>query len=306
MSRQRGTTRVKRRERKNVAYGVAHIKSTFNNTLVTITDRQGNVIAWASAGTVGFKGARKGTPYAAGLAAERAARMAMEHGMREIDVYVKGPGSGRAAAIRSWQAAGLEVKPIKDVTPVPHNGCRPPKRRRVQREEVKESSMPRSSGPVCRLCRRAGEKLYLKGDKCYSDKCPVARRTYQPGQHGQRRRKASDYALHLQEKQKLRRIYGVLERQFSRYYEMAAKAKGVTGETLLQILERRLDNVVYRLGFGVSRPQARQLVMHGHVAVNGRKVDIPSYLVKPGDVISIRERSRDLDLIKANVEAAQQ
>ena len=166
--------------------------------------------------------------------------------------------------------------------------------------------MARYTGPVCRLCRRAGEKLYLKGDKCYSDKCPVARRTYPPGQHGQRRRKASDYALHLQEKQKLRRIYGVLERQFSRYYEMAAKAKGVTGETLLQILERRLDNVVYRLGFGVSRPQARQLVMHGHVAVNGRKVDIPSYLVKPGDVISIRERSRDLDLIMANVEAAQQ
>ncbi|MBO2518234.1 MAG: 30S ribosomal protein S11 [Firmicutes bacterium] len=131
MSRQQGTTRVKRRERKNVAYGVAHIKSTFNNTLVTITDRQGNVIAWASAGTVGFKGARKGTPYAAGLAAERAARMAMEHGMREIDVYVKGPGSGREAAIRSLQAAGLEVNAIKDVTPVPHNGCRPPKRRRV-------------------------------------------------------------------------------------------------------------------------------------------------------------------------------
>ncbi|MFS8492574.1 MAG: 30S ribosomal protein S11 [Limnochorda sp.] len=131
MSSQRGTTRVKRRERKNVAYGVAHIKSTFNNTLVTITDRQGNVIAWASAGTVGFKGARKGTPYAAGLAAERAARMAMEHGMREIDVYVKGPGSGREAAIRSLQAAGLEVNAIKDVTPVPHNGCRPPKRRRV-------------------------------------------------------------------------------------------------------------------------------------------------------------------------------
>jgi len=125
------TTRVKRRERKNVAVGVAHIKSTFNNTIVTITDRQGNVIAWASAGTVGFKGARKGTPFAAGLAAEKAAKMAMEHGMREIDVHVKGPGSGREAAIRSLQAAGLEVSAIKDVTPVPHNGCRPPKRRRV-------------------------------------------------------------------------------------------------------------------------------------------------------------------------------
>lgn len=131
MSAQKRTTRVKRRERKNIAVGVAHIKSTFNNTLVTITDRQGNVIAWASAGTVGFKGSRKGTPYAAGLAAEKAARLAMEHGMREIDVHVKGPGSGREAAIRSLQAAGLEVSAIKDVTPVPHNGCRPPKRRRV-------------------------------------------------------------------------------------------------------------------------------------------------------------------------------
>lgn len=132
MSAQKATTtRVKRRERKNVAVGVAHIKSTFNNTIVTITDRQGNVIAWASAGTVGFKGARKGTPFAAGLAAEKAAKMAMEHGMREIDVHVKGPGSGREAAIRSLQAAGLEVSAIKDVTPVPHNGCRPPKRRRV-------------------------------------------------------------------------------------------------------------------------------------------------------------------------------
>lgn len=166
--------------------------------------------------------------------------------------------------------------------------------------------MARYTGPVCRLCRRAGEKLYLKGDKCYTDKCPVDRRSYPPGEHGQGRRKVSDYALHLQEKQNLRRIYGVLERQFQRYYELAAKTKGVTGDTLIQILERRLDNVVFRLGFGASRAQARQLVMHGHVAVNGRKVDIPSYLVKPGDVIAIRERSRELDLIKANVEAAQQ
>ncbi|BAS29063.1 30S ribosomal protein S11 [Limnochorda pilosa] len=131
MSAQKRTTRVKRREKKNIAVGVAHITSTFNNTVVTITDRQGNVISWASAGTVGFKGSRKGTPFAAGLAAEKAARQAMEHGMREIDVHVKGPGSGREAAIRSLQSAGLEVSAIKDVTPVPHNGCRPPKRRRV-------------------------------------------------------------------------------------------------------------------------------------------------------------------------------
>lgn len=127
----RGAGRARRRERKNVPSGIAYIRSTFNNTIVTITDRKGNVIAWSSAGNVGFKGARKGTPYAAGLAAEAAAKAAMEHGMREIEVAVKGPGAGREAAIRSLQAAGLEVNVIKDVTPIPHNGCRPPKRRRV-------------------------------------------------------------------------------------------------------------------------------------------------------------------------------
>jgi len=127
----RKTTRVKRRERKNVESGIAHIKSTFNNTIVTISDPQGNVISWASAGTVGFKGSRKSTPYAAQLAAESAARQAAEHGMREVQCFVKGPGAGREAAIRALQAAGLEVSVIKDVTPIPHNGCRPPKRRRV-------------------------------------------------------------------------------------------------------------------------------------------------------------------------------
>ncbi|HEY8487068.1 MAG TPA: 30S ribosomal protein S11 [Limnochordales bacterium] len=127
----RRVARVRHRARKNIPVGIAHIKSTFNNTIVTITDRAGNVITWASAGTVGFKGSRKGTPYAAGLAAEAAARTAMEHGVREVEVRVKGPGSGRETAIRSLQAAGLEITAIKDVTPIPHNGCRPPKRRRV-------------------------------------------------------------------------------------------------------------------------------------------------------------------------------
>ncbi|MFS8523821.1 MAG: 30S ribosomal protein S11 [Limnochordales bacterium] len=131
MARPRTGSRPRRRERKNVPSGIAHIKSTFNSTIVTITDKQGNVISWASAGVTGFKGARKGTPFAAGQAAERAARAAAEHGMREVEVWVKGPGSGREAAIRSLQAAGLEVNLIKDVTPIPHNGCRPPKRRRV-------------------------------------------------------------------------------------------------------------------------------------------------------------------------------
>lgn len=131
MARPTRGTRTRRRERKNVPVGIAHIHSTFNNTIVTITDRQGNVLAWSSAGNQGFKGSRKGTPYAAGMAAEAAARAAMEHGVREIEVYVKGPGAGRETAIRSLQAAGLDVSLIKDVTPIPHNGCRPPKRRRV-------------------------------------------------------------------------------------------------------------------------------------------------------------------------------
>lgn len=131
MAKRRTTSRPRRRERKNIEHGAAHIKSSFNNTIITITDLQGNNIAWSSAGTVGFKGSRKSTPFAAQLAAESAARTAMEHGMRQVEVFVKGPGAGREAAIRSLQAAGLEVNLIKDVTPIPHNGCRPPKRRRV-------------------------------------------------------------------------------------------------------------------------------------------------------------------------------
>lgn len=131
MARSRRGARPRRRERKNIESGIAHIRSTFNNTIVTITDRQGNVVSWASAGNMGFKGSRKGTPFAAGMAAEEAAKAAMEHGMRFIEVFVKGPGSGREAAIRQLQAAGLDVTMIKDVTPIPHNGCRPPKRRRV-------------------------------------------------------------------------------------------------------------------------------------------------------------------------------
>lgn len=165
--------------------------------------------------------------------------------------------------------------------------------------------MARYTGPVCRLCRREGEKLFLKGEKCYTEKCPIDRRAYPPGQHGQgRRQRPTEYGIHLREKQKLRRIYGVLERQFERYYEEAARRRGVTGENLLVLLESRLDNIVYRLGFAPSRPAARQLVMHGHFTVNGHKVDIPSYQVKAGDVIAVRERSRNLPLIKESVEAA--
>lgn len=164
--------------------------------------------------------------------------------------------------------------------------------------------MGRYIGPTCRLCRREGMKLYLKGDKCYTDKCPVARRGYAPGQHGQEKKKLTNYGMQLREKQKLKRYYGVLERQFVRYYEEAERMKGITGENLLQLLERRLDNVVYRLGFAASRQQARQLVSHGHIEVNGKKVDIPSFLVKPGDVISVREKSRSMELIKNNLEVS--
>ncbi len=162
--------------------------------------------------------------------------------------------------------------------------------------------MARYVDAVCRQCRREGQKLFLKGDRCYSDKCGVVRRTYPPGQHGQGRKKNSEYGLQLREKQKTRRYYGVLESQFAKYFEMAASTKGVTGENLLRILESRLDNVVYRLGFAMSRAESRQLVNHGHFTVNGHKVDIPSYLIKSGDVIALRSRSRTIDKIKASLE----
>lgn len=166
--------------------------------------------------------------------------------------------------------------------------------------------MGRYTGPVCRLCRREGQKLFLKGTKCYTEKCPLERRNYAPGQHGlaqARRRKVSDYAQQLREKQKVKRIYGVSERYFRNLFERAAKQPGVTGENLLVMLESRLDNVVYRMNFAASRKQARQLVRHRHVEVNGRVVDIPSYQVKPGDEIRIREDSRDILPVQAALES---
>ncbi len=155
--------------------------------------------------------------------------------------------------------------------------------------------MARYTGPVCRLCRAEGTKLFLKGDRCYTTKCSFEKRPYPPGMHGlarRRRPRPSDYALQLREKQKVRRMYGILEKQFRRYYEMATRKRGgVTGEVMLQLIESRLDNVVYRMGFAMSRDQARQMVRHGHIEVNGRKVDIPSYLVKVGSKIAVREKS---------------
>lgn len=157
--------------------------------------------------------------------------------------------------------------------------------------------MARYSGAQCRICRRETEKLFLKGDRCYTEKCAVERRQYPPGQHGQRRTKISDYGIQLREKQKVRKMYGILEKQFRRYFQTAAKKKGVTGEMLLQLLETRLDNMVCRMGFAPNRSCARQLVSHGHFLVNGRKVNIPSYHVQVGDVIEVKESSRDIGII---------
>lgn len=166
--------------------------------------------------------------------------------------------------------------------------------------------MARYTDAKCRLCRREGGKLFLKGEKCFTERCPVDKRGYPPGQHGQRRSRSSDYGLQLREKQKLRRIYGVLERQFENYYKEAARHKGSTGEDLLRRLECRLDNVVYRMGFGISRSEARQLVRHGAVCVNTKRVDIPSCQIRPNDVIEIAQASQDQLRVKAALEAAEQ
>jgi len=164
--------------------------------------------------------------------------------------------------------------------------------------------MARYTGAVCRLCRREGQKLFLKGDRCYTDKCSIERRGYAPGMHGNtRNKKMSEYGLQMREKQKAKRYYGLLESQFRSYFELANNKQGVTGENLLGILETRLDNVAYRLGFAMSRAEARQLVRHGHFTVNGKKVNIPSYLVKPGDVLELCEGSRSLEKFKGSLEA---
>ena len=162
--------------------------------------------------------------------------------------------------------------------------------------------MARYTDEQCRICRRNGEKLFLKGSRCYTDKCSISRRNYAPGQHGQKRAKLSEYGTQLREKQKTKSFYGVGERQFRKYFEMASSKKGITGENLLQILESRLDNVVYRLGYGSSRAQARQLVNHGIFEVNGKRVDIPSYLVKAGDIVAVRESKKETGAVKVNVE----
>jgi len=163
----------------------------------------------------------------------------------------------------------------------------------------------RNTDSVCRMCRREGMKLFLKGERCFTDKCAIERRNYPPGQHGQGRHKFSEYSIQLREKQKVKRIYGVFEAQFRRYFSLAERSKGVTGETLLTTLERRLDNIVFRLSFANSRAEARQLVRHGHFKVNGRKVTIPSFLVNVGDKITVRERSQKVARIVEALELSQ-
>ncbi|MDA8099152.1 MAG: 30S ribosomal protein S4 [Nitrospiraceae bacterium] len=165
--------------------------------------------------------------------------------------------------------------------------------------------MARYIGSVCKLCRRENTKLFLKSERCYTDKCAIVRRSFPPGQHGQARIKQSEYSLQLREKQKIRRLYGVLERQFRGYFERAARMKGITGDNLLQLLERRLDNVVQRMGFAGSKKEARQLVRHGHLLVNGRKVNIPSFILKAGDVVELREKSRSIAHIQQTISAVE-
>jgi len=166
--------------------------------------------------------------------------------------------------------------------------------------------LARYTGSVCRLCRREGEKLFLKGNRCSTDKCAYDRRSYAPGQHGQKRPRNSNYGLQLREKQKVKRIYGLLEAQFKNLFAKAERIKGVTGENFMILLERRLDNVVFRANLAISRNQARQLVSHGHITVNGKKVNIPSYLIKSGDIIAIRESSREIVPIKAAMESGRE
>jgi small subunit ribosomal protein S4 len=163
----------------------------------------------------------------------------------------------------------------------------------------------RYTGAVCRQCRREGLKLFLKGERCYTDKCAIERRNYPPGEHGQGRTKFSEYAIQLREKQKVKRMYGLMEGQFRRYFELAERSRGITGETLLLFLEQRLDNMVYRMGFATSRAEARQLVRHGHFLIDGRKVDVPSYRLKQGQVVSVRERSRSIARIVEAMEQAE-
>ena len=268
-------TKQRRKVRRNVSVGVAHVKATFNNTTITITDTKGDVICWASSGTSGFKGSRKSTPFAGQLSAAQAAEKAITCGMKEVDVKVRGPGSGREdynhragaervkdQVNRGRYAAAAQRLPAEEASPRVEElggggvwggrrgGPPPPPPPRVG---------SRSAGndywvsPVCRLCRREGTKLFLKGSRCDTPKCAVERRQSAPGMSTGRRGKPTEYSEHLREKQKVKRYYGVMERQFRKYFDLASRGKGNTGDALMVLLERRLDNVVHRMGLGQSR-----------------------------------------------------
>ncbi len=271
------TVAAKKRNVKVDANGQLHVHSSFNNIIVSLANSEGQIISWSSAGKMGFRGSKKNTPYAAQMAAQDCAKVAFDLGLRKVKAYVKGPGNGRESAIRTVHGAGIEVTEIIDVTPLPHNGCRP--------------QMARYTGPKSRIARKFGEGIF-GADKVLSKK------NYPPGQHGNnRRRKTSEYGVMLAEKQKAKYTYGVLEKQFRNLFEKAASANGITGEILLQSLEARLDNVVFRLGIAPTRAAARQLVSHKHITVDGKVVNIPSFSVKPGQIVGVRERSKSLEVI---------
>ena len=279
-----GGRRPRKKERKNVTYGVAHIKSSFNNTIVSITDQEGNVLSWASAGNVGFKGSRKSTPFAAQMAAEQAARRAMEHGVRKVDVAGQGPRLGP----RDRHPLDPERRHRGDRHQGRHPGApqRLPPAQAAEGLGVRHGSLHRTQG------RRSRAAWARTSGAPRATTIAIEKRPYPPGEHGRTRRRGnvSEYLLQLQEKQKARFIYGLLEKQFRNLYDEATRRPGVTGENLLRILELRLDNIVFRAGWAATRPQARQFVDHGHVNVNGRRVDIPSYRVRKGDVVTLREQ----------------
>ena len=268
---------------KSIPAGIAFIRSTFNNTQVSIADARGGVISWSSAGKAGFKGSRKSTAFAATMVAQDAARVAVAKGMHECEVRMQGAGAGRESAVRAIRS------PQRLPCPQAQEGL----------------IMGRYTGPVCRQCRREGRKLFLKGARCYMAKCPIEQGTGAPGMHvGRRAKKMSEYGTQLRQKQSLRRQYGMGELQFHRFFEEALRREGITGEILLQMLEMRLDNIVYRLGLAPSRRAARQFVLHGHILVNDRKAAVPSMVVKVGDFISVKDTAKSKDAANRSVEAA--
>ena len=265
--------------RKNIPVGQAHIKTSFNNTIVSLTDREGNVIAWESAGGAGFKGSRKSTPFAAQVTADAAARKGIEHGLQKVEVFVKGPGSGRETAIRSLQAAGLEVTGVKDVTPQAHNGCRP--------EKAQARLMARDTSPQCKQCRREGQKLFLKGERCLTDKCGVERRSYPPGDHGRGRQKQSEYRVQLAREAEgqalLRRAREAVPDLLREGLAPAGRdRREPAADARVSLRQRARPARLRRLA-----APGRQLILHGHWTVNGRRVNIPSYQLRDNDVIAI-------------------